>query len=87
MDMAVTLVPGLKEAGIADMRAGLRPRGPDELPLIGHSQVVPGLIYATGHYRNGVLLAPLTAQIVRRLVFEPGYAPIAALAPERCGRL
>ena len=87
MDMAVTLVPGLKDAGIADMRAGLRPRSPDELPLIGHSQVVPGLVYATGHYRNGVLLAPLTAQIVRRLVFEPGYAPIAALAPERCGRL
>jgi glycine oxidase len=87
MDMAVALVPGLKDAGIADMRAGLRPRGPDELPLIGRSKVVPGLIYATGHYRNGVLLTPLTAQIVRRLVFEPGYAPIAALDPGRCGTL
>jgi len=87
LDMALTLVPGLKEAGIADMRAGLRPRGPDDLPLIGHSKVVPGLIYATGHYRNGVLLTPLTAQMVRRLVFEPGYAPIAALDPGRCGGL
>jgi glycine oxidase len=87
LDMAVALAPGLKEAGIVDMRAGLRPRGPDELPLIGHSSAVPGLIYATGHYRNGVLLTPLTAQIVRRLVFEPGYSPIAALDPGRCGRL
>jgi len=87
MDMAVALVPGLKEAGIADMRAGLRPRGPDDLPLVGHSKAVPGLIYATGHYRNGVLLAPLTTQMVRRLVFEPGYTPIAALDPGRCGTL
>jgi glycine oxidase len=87
LDMAVALVPGLKQAGIADMRAGLRPRGPDDLPLVGRSTAVPGLIYATGHYRNGVLLAPLTAQMVRRLVFEPGYAPLAALEPGRCGRL
>ena len=78
LDMAVTLVPGLKDAGISDMRAGLRPRSPDELPILGHSQAVPGLIYATAHYRNGVLLAPLTAQIVRR----PGVR--ARLRPHRC---
>jgi glycine oxidase len=87
MDMAVAMVPALAEAGIADIRAGLRPRGPDGLPLLGRSQAVPGLIYATGHYRNGVLLAPLTAQIVRRLVFEPGYIPDPALDPARCGTL
>ena len=66
----MTLVPGLEDAAITDMRAGLRPRGPDDLPIIGRSQAVPGLIYATGHYRNGVLLAPLTAQLVGDLVFE-----------------
>jgi glycine oxidase len=85
MEMAAALAPGLKEAGIADIRAGLRPRGPDEMPLIGHSKAVPGLIYATGHYRNGVLLTPLTAQMVRRLVFEPEYRPAPVLDPSRCG--
>ena len=50
--------------GSSRARAGLRPATPDELPVIGPSTVVPNLVYATGHYRNGVLLAPLTAQLV-----------------------
>jgi glycine oxidase len=85
LDMAVALVPALKEAEIADARAGLRPKSPDDLPLVGRSQVVPGLVYATGHYRNGVLLAPLTADLVRRLVMDPAAGTIAALDPARCG--
>ena len=71
LEMAVALVPALKTADLADARAGLRPKSPDDLPLIGRSRAVPGLIYATGHYRNGVLLAPLTAELVRRLVAGP----------------
>ena len=42
--------------------------------MLGVSQVVPGLIYATAHYRNGVMFAPLTVQLVRDLVFDA--API-----------
>ncbi|MDH4064854.1 MAG: glycine oxidase ThiO [Acidobacteriota bacterium] len=87
LDMAVRLVPALKNAGITDFRAGLRPRGPDDLPVVGRSRAVPGLVYATGHYRNGVLLAPLTAALVRRLVFDPAARTIAALDPLRCGNL
>jgi len=45
-------------------RVGLRPATTDDLPIIGASRVLPGLMYATGHYRNGVLLAPLTALLV-----------------------
>lgn len=87
MEMAVALVPALRNASIADARAGLRPRGPDDLPLIGRSKVVPGLVYATGHYRNGVLLAPLTADLVRRLVFDRAAQTVPALDPLRCGSL
>jgi glycine oxidase len=84
---AVSLVPALDTADIADARAGLRPKSPDDLPLVGRSRAVPGLIYATGHYRNGVLLAPLTAELVRRLVRDPAAAAPTVLDPSRCGHL
>jgi glycine oxidase len=87
LEMAVALVPALKTADLADARAGLRPKSPDDLPLIGRSRAVSGLIYATGHYRNGVLLAPLTAELVRRLALDPAAATIGALDPARCGTL
>jgi glycine oxidase len=87
LDMAAALVPALKSADLADARAGLRPKSPDDLPLIGRSRVVPGLIYATGHYRNGVLLAPLTADLVRRLALDPGASTRPELEPSRCGIL
>nr|WP_318528354.1 FAD-dependent oxidoreductase [Nonomuraea gerenzanensis]SBO94547.1 Glycine oxidase ThiO [Nonomuraea gerenzanensis] len=57
------LVPGVTELEVADVVAGLRPGTPDNLPLIGPSGT-PGLVYATGHHRGGVLLAPLTTAIL-----------------------
>jgi glycine oxidase len=87
LEMAAALVPALKSADLADARAGLRPKSPDDLPLIGRSRVVPGLIYATGHYRNGVLLSPLTAEIVRRLALDPAARTRPELEPSRFGRL
>ena len=87
LEMAAALVPALKHAAVSDTRVGLRPRGVDDLPIVGRSTAVPGLVYATAHYRNGVLLAPLTAQLVRRLVLDPAAPTIAAVNPARCGRL
>lgn len=52
---------------ILETWAGLRPATPDGLPILGPSQI-PGVYYATGHYRNGVLLAPITASIVADLI-------------------
>jgi glycine oxidase len=52
---------------IREMWTGLRPATPDGLPVLGHA-ATPGLIYATGHYRNGILLAPITASIVTALI-------------------
>ena len=56
--------------GFTAARAGLRPATPDELPVIGRPAAVPNSMYATGHYRNGVLLAPLTAQLVADVMLE-----------------
>jgi glycine/D-amino acid oxidase-like deaminating enzyme len=50
--------------------AGLRPVTPDLLPLLGRSPIEPALIYACGHSRNGVLLAPMTAELLARIIFE-----------------
>ncbi len=67
---AVSLVPSLAGAEMSSVRTGLRPKGPDDLPILGQSKAVPGLIYATAHYRNGVLFTPLTVQLVRDVVFD-----------------
>ncbi|MGA7624804.1 MAG: glycine oxidase ThiO [Candidatus Acidiferrales bacterium] len=58
------LAPALVDAEIVERWAGLRPGSPDHLPIIGPTDI-EGLLIATGHYRNGILLAPATAKIVR----------------------
>ncbi|HEU0317496.1 MAG TPA: FAD-dependent oxidoreductase, partial [Solirubrobacteraceae bacterium] len=62
---AAELVPGVLELEICALEAGLRPGTPDNLPVIGPGDR-EGLYWATGHYRNGILLAPVTARIVAR---------------------
>jgi len=57
------VVPGILEMEIAELGAGLRPGSPDNLPSIGPG-ALEGLHWATGHYRNGILLTPLTAELV-----------------------
>src|SRR3989441_12819462 len=64
LEAACDVVPQARTAGFRAARVGLRPGTSDDLPVIGPSSGVPGLAYATGHYRNGVLLAPLTAQLL-----------------------
>ena len=71
-----------------EARAGLRPGTPDSLPFIGPSEVLPGLVYACGHFRNGALLAPLTAALVADAIEGRLSDPaVALLAPSRAGRL
>ena len=64
IDMTHDFIPAIAEAWLKEVRVGLRPGTPDDLPVIGPSARLPGLFYATGHFRNGVLLAPLTASVV-----------------------
>jgi glycine oxidase len=65
---AERLAPVLASAAFVEARAGLRPATRDELPIVGPSSTMRGVFYATGHYRNGVLLAPWTASAVADLV-------------------
>jgi glycine oxidase len=64
---AYRLVPEVAEMELVEVTAGLRPGTPDNLPLIGPGSI-EGLILATGHYRNGILLAPLTAERVAEML-------------------
>jgi glycine oxidase len=61
------MVPGLTQARIEETWAGLRPDSPDHLPIIGPTDI-DGLMIATGHFRSGVLLAPVTARLIREWV-------------------
>lgn len=84
LDAAITLVPALGGARFDGVRVGLRPRGPDELPVIGRSAAASRVFYALGHYRNGIVLAPLTAAIVADLVLEGRERPeLDAVRPDR----
>jgi glycine oxidase len=86
LDAACDLVPHLWQATFVGARVGLRPATADEMPIIGRSSRVPGLVYATGHYRNGVLLAPFTARAVADLVLDNREDPLLAqTAPQRLG--
>lgn len=70
------VVPGVLELDIEELTAGLRPATPDNLPAIGPG-ALKGLIWATGHYRNGILLTPVTADLVAAAVTGealPGWA-------------
>ena len=81
------VVPGITELPLVESRTGLRPGSPDNTPLLGRT-VLPGLIAATGHYRNGVLLTPITADAIAELLIDgdlPDYA--APFSPERFGGL
>ncbi|MET9080543.1 glycine oxidase ThiO [Streptomyces sp. NPDC004237] len=61
------LVPGITELPLTETRAGLRPGSPDNAPLLGPTRL-DGLLLATGHYRNGVLLTPVTGDVMAELL-------------------
>ena len=77
---ASELVPGVLELELEETFAGLRPTTPDNTPLIGRSERT-GLVFATGHHRNGVLLASITGDLVADAL--AGAPPEAGLAPDR----
>ena len=87
LDVAEALVPMTASAVLDGARAGLRPATPDQLPIIGPSSTMPGVYFATGHYRSGVLLAPLTASMMADLVLDGREsAELALVRPDRSRR-
>jgi glycine oxidase len=86
LESAVDLLPALASASFLGVKVGLRPLTADGLPVIGASSTMRQVFYATGHYRNGVLLAPVTAELLADLVTEGRPDPdLAAVSPERLG--
>jgi glycine oxidase len=67
---AIEIMPCLADQTVIETWAGLRPRSPDDLPILGADPRVEGLIYATGHYRNGILLTPITAQAISEFIVK-----------------
>jgi glycine oxidase len=85
-DRACELLPSVWSARFHGVRVGLRPATSDELPIIGRSSQQSAVFYATGHYRNGVLLAPLTAVAIADLVLDRREAPELTITdPARFG--
>jgi len=80
---AVTLLPALREARMLEAWAGLRPGTPDNLPILGATST-PGYFVATGHFRNGILLAPVTAHVLAQVITgaKPDY-DLSAFSPLR----
>ncbi|MEV6206887.1 glycine oxidase ThiO [Kitasatospora sp. NPDC051914] len=77
------LVPGLTELPLVETGAGLRPGSPDNAPLLGPT-ALPGLVAATGHYRNGVLLTPVTADLLGEYLATGSVPGLAApFSPDR----
>ncbi len=86
LEAAWEVLPDVGELEFVEARARLRPGTPDNAPLIGLAPL-DGLVWATGHHRNGVLLAPITAEAVAAIVAgdEP-CATVAAFGPDRFNR-
>jgi glycine oxidase len=75
---AIALIPELRNAKILEDWAGLRPGTPDALPILG-ATATPGYFVATGHFRDGILLAPITAQVMADVI--TGVGPAHDLTP------
>ena len=88
IDAACELLPHAWTASLLAAKVGLRPATPDHVPIIGWSSRVPNLMYATGHFRNGILLAPLTAELAARAILDGGTDPLLELTrPQRFGEV
>jgi len=84
LEATYRITPGLKDAEIIEQWMGFRPGSPDGMPYMGPVDAHPGLWVATGHYRNGVALAPGTADIMSRWIM--GESPSMDLSDFRVNR-
>jgi glycine oxidase len=80
---AIALVPALEQARVLEDWAGLRPGTPDDLPILGETKL-PGYFVAAGHYRDGILLSPVTARVMAQVIngAKPDY-DLSAFSPAR----
>ena len=87
IDAACDLLPHAWGASLLSAKVGLRPGTPDHVPVIGWSQRLPNLMYATGHFRSGILLAPLTGELVANAIEGRADPMLELTRPQRFGDL
>ena len=81
---ALEISPRLSDLPLVGVWAGLRPRAQDSLPLLGPCAEIPGLVFATGHYRNGILLAPITGELIAGAIVDNVIpSELSAFSPDR----
>ncbi|MGH9968259.1 MAG: glycine oxidase ThiO [Pyrinomonadaceae bacterium] len=81
---ALEISPRISNLPLIDCWAGLRPRAEDSLPVLGPCAEIQGLVYATGHYRNGILLAPVTAELIAGAIADNVVSPLlGSFGPDR----
>jgi len=86
MTAAVEISPQVALLPLTDSWAGLRPRAADTLPVLGPCAEIAGVYYATGHYRNGILLAPITGEVIARAIVDKVFPEsLGIFSPDRFG--
>jgi glycine oxidase len=86
LSAALEISPRIASLPMLDSWAGLRPRAADTLPVLGPCAEIAGLFYATGHYRNGILLAPVTGELIAAAIVDKTFpAALNIFSPDRFG--
>jgi glycine oxidase len=83
LSAALEISPQVGALPISASWAGLRPRAADGLPVIGRYAEIAGLFYASGHYRNGILLAPITGELIAGAIVDQVAPPFSFFSPDR----
>jgi glycine oxidase len=82
--LAFEIAPAVEDLPLSDSWAGFRPHAVDDLPVLGSTKEVDGLFFATGHYRNGILLAPITGELIAEAILTgDNPSPLAPFSPDR----
>jgi glycine oxidase len=82
--MAIEIAPDIAALPVTDSWSGFRPRAKDGFPVLGPTADIAGLLYATGHYRNGILLAPITGKVIADAIVDGVMrAGLKAFSPDR----
>jgi len=83
---ALEISPRIAALPLTDAWAGLRPRAADTLPVLGPCAEIAGVYYATGHYRNGILLAPVTGELIAGAIVDKTFpSALEIFSPDRFG--
>jgi glycine oxidase len=86
LSAALEISPRIASLPMTDSWAGLRPRAADTLPVLGPCAEIGGVFYATGHYRNGILLAPVTGEVIAAAIVDEVFPPaLQIFSPDRFG--